>query len=217
MRLQGIPVSDFNPMLPASIQALPKNAMLSTTALPSADMVQNGTVVSSNTDSTLAEAMNSGKSSSNTPLENAQSPSAEPKSLARNTSLPDVNNVGEYEETGNEDDDDPEIKHDDSEDEDQSDKPLRLKQKRRNDNSAKLSTKRKADTLGRKKAMGSEVTPPVKKKRKVNKPTAKPQRKAGNVKRKTAKERFLAASAEDTRPLPWGQPDVWAEVWSPRR
>ena len=55
------------------------------------------------------------------------------------------------------------------------------------------------------------------KKRKADvqiKEPAKKQRKANNPRPKTAKERFRLAAASDTRPLPWGEPEVWAEVWS---
>ena len=53
------------------------------------------------------------------------------------------------------------------------------------------------------------------KKRKADvhiKEPAKKQYKANNPKPKTAKERFRLAAASDTRPLPWGEPEVWADV-----
>ena len=75
-------------------------------------------------------------------------------------------------------------------------------------NDAIKSRKRKAAT--------SAAAPPPTKKPNIDSPTPTRQRKAvGNPKYKTVKERFQAASAEDKRPLPWGEPDVWAEVWFP--
>lgn len=71
---------------------------------------------------------------------------------------------------------------------------------------------RKAAPSGKTKVADSTLAPPPKKKQKINNPTPKVQRKATISRPKTAKERHLAASAEDTRPLPWGEPDVWAEV-----
>ncbi len=81
----------------------------------------------------------------------------------------------------------------------------------KNPTSAK-SKKRKAAISGKNKVADSTLAPPPKKKQKINNPTPKVQRKATISRPKTAKERHLAASAEDTRPLPWGEPDVWAEV-----
>ena len=74
------------------------------------------------------------------------------------------------------------------------------------------SKKRKAASFSKTKNVTSALASPPIKKQKVNHSTPKTQGKAGNPKIKTAKERFLAASAKDTRPLPWGEPEVWAEV-----
>ena len=60
--------------------------------------------------------------------------------------------------------------------------------------------------------MPLKALPPVKKKQKTSKPTAKRQRKAGVSRAKATKERFLIASAGDNRPSPWGEPEVWPEV-----
>ena len=73
-------------------------------------------------------------------------------------------------------------------------------------------------TKSRKRKAATSSAPPPTKKQKVDSPTSTRQRKAaGKPKVKTAKEKFLAASAVDKRPLPWGEPEVWAEVWFPRR
>ena len=202
--------------MPATIQAMPNDTMLSAPALVPAKTVPNGTIASTDNDSKHMEATNNGKSLDGSPLKDAQSPSADHKVSVRNASQPDIDNISECEETDDENDDDPEVAQDEDDD-DESNKPLRPKQKRRKGTSAKSSRKRKADTSGGKKAVGSGLAPPAKKKQKVNKPTTKRQRKAGNSKPKTAKARFQAASAEDTRPLPWGQPEVWADVCSFRR
>ena len=180
--------------------------MLSAPALFPAKTVPNGTIASTDSDSLHNSA----------PLKHAQ----DPKVSVRDASQPDIDNSNECEEADNENDD-PEVTQDndkdDNNDDDESNKPLRPKQNRRKGTSATSSRKRKADTSGGKKTAGSGLDPPVKKKQKVNKPTTKRQRKAGNSKPKTAKERFQAASAKDTRPLPWGQPEVWADVCSFQR
>ena len=193
---------------------MPNETMLSAPALVTAKTVSKGDVASTDNDSTHMEATNNGKRLNDSPLKDAHSPLADPTVSVRNTSQPEIGNFSECEETDNNNDDDPEVAQDYDEDDDESNKPLRPKQKRRKGTSAKLSRKRKADTSSGKKAAGSGLALPAKKKQKVNKPTTKRQRKAGNSKPKTAKERFLAASAEDTRPLPWGQPEVWADVCS---
>ena len=85
----------------------------------------------------------------------------------------------------------------------------------------------KADRTGNKKSNDSKIEGSSKgntnqqsggaKKRKADvqiKEPAKKQRRANNPRPKTAKERFRLAAASDTRPLPWGEPEVWAEVWS---
>ena len=216
-RLQGIPVSESNLTLPATIQAMPNDTILSAPASVPAKKVPNGTIASTDNNSAHIEATSNGKSLNDSPLKDAQSPSADPKVSVRNASQPDIDSFSECEEADDENDDNPEVAQDNDEDEDESNKPLPPKQKRRKSTSAKVSRKRKADTSGGKKAAGSGLAPPAKKKQKVNKPTTKRQRKAGNSKPKTAKERFQAASTEDKRPLPWGQPEVWADVCSFRR
>ena len=216
-RLQGIPVSDINLTLPATLQGTPHSTMLSAPALLSAETVPNGTVALTDSDSAHIETTNNDKSLADSALKHAQSPSADPKVLVRDASQPNIDNSSECEEADSENNDDPEVAQDNDEDDNESDKRFRPKQKRRKGTSAKLSRKRKADTSGGQKAAESGLDPPAKKKQKVNKPTTKRQRKAGNSKPKTAKERFQAASAEDTRPLPWGQPEVWADVCSFRR
>ena len=214
-RLQGIPVSDFNLTLPATIQEMPNSTMLCAPALLPAGTVPNGTLASTNSDSSARiETTNNDITLTDSGLKQAQSPSADPKVSVRDASQPDIGNSSECEEADNENNDDPEIAQDNDEDDNESNKPLPPKQKRGKGTSAKLSRKRKADTSGGQKAAGSGLDPPAKKKQKVNKPTTKRQSKAGNPKPKTAKERFQAASAEDTRPLPWGQPEVWADVCS---
>ena len=195
---------------------MPNNTMLSAPALVPAETVPNGTIASTDNDSTHVKNTNNGKSLNDSPLKDAQSLSADPKVSVRNASQPDIDNFSECEEVDNENDDDPEVAQD-NEDDGESNRPPQPKQKRRKGTSAKASRKRKADTSGGKKAAGSGLAPPARKKQKVNKPTTKRQRKAGSSKPKTAKERFQAASAEDTRPLPWGQPEVWADVCSFRR
>ena len=68
----------------------------------------------------------------------------------------------------------------------------------------------------KRKAATSAAPPPPIKKQNIDSPISTRQRKVvGKPKYKTAKERFQAASAEDTRPLPLGEPEVWAEVWFP--
>ena len=82
---------------------------------------------------------------------------------------------------------------------------------------AATSRKRKAQVSSGKKVTEVGLTPPAKKKQKVSNPSVKRQRNPGNSKLKTAKQRFLAASAVDTRPLPWGEPEIWADVSLPRQ
>lgn len=211
-RLQGIPVSDSNLTLPATIQVMPNATMLSPPASIPAKPVPNGTTASNDSDSVHMETTHDNKSLADSPLKHAQ----DPKVSVGDVSQPDIDNSSECEEADNENNE-PEVAQENDEDDDESNKPLRPKQKRRKGTSATSPRKRKADTSGGKKTAGSGLDPPAKKKQKVNKPTTKRQRKAGNSKPKTAKERFQAASAKDTRPLPWGQPEVWADVCSFRR
>ena len=189
-RLQGIPVPDSNS----------NDTMLSAPASFPAKTVPNGTIASTDSDSVHNSA----------PLKHAQ----DPRVSVRDASQPDIDNSNkaDNETDGPEATQDKDEDNDD--DDDESNKPLQPKQKRRKGTSATSSRKRKADTSGGKKTAESGLDPPVKKKQKVDKPTTKQQRKAGNSKPKTAKERFQAASAKDTRPLPWGQPEVWADVCS---
>ena len=192
---------------------MPNDAMLSAPALVPTETVPKGTIALTDSNSAHTETKNNGKSLGHSPLKDSQSPSADPKVSVRKASQPDIDNSSECEEADNENDV-PEVAQDDDEDDNESDKPSQSKQKHQKGTSAKLSRKRKADTSGGKKAAGSGLAPPAKKKQKVNKPTTNRQRKAGTSKPKTAKERFQAASAEDTRPLPWGRPEVWADVCS---
>ena len=192
--------------------------MPSPPAVLSAGTVPNSITASTNIDSTFVGPADSGGILSNSRLDDAHSTSKDPGALARNTSEPDINGLSEYKATDEKNSEHTEVKQDngkDGKDDNGSKKSLRiklrLKQDRRPSTSAQSSRKRKADTSD-KKAPKSGLAPPAKKKQKVNKPTAKRQRNASNPKPKTAKEKFLAASAEDTRPAPWGQPEVWAEV-----
>lgn len=87
---------------------------------------------------------------------------------------------------------------------------------RQSKNSSRSKQEHGSATLAksRKRKAATSSAPPPTKKQKVDSPTSTRQRKAaGKRKVKTAKEKFLAASAEDKRPLPWGEPEVWAEVW----
>ena len=216
-RLQGKTVPKLKLILRTTSQVKPNDTTLSAAALLPARTVPNGTIVSTDSVSAHMETTNNRKSLGDSHLKHAWSPSADPKVSVRNASQPDIDNFSECEEANNKNDEQPDAAQDIDEDDDDSNKPLRSKQKRQKGTSAKSSRKRKADTSSGQKAAGSGLAPPAKKKRKVNKPTAKRQRKAGTSKPKTAKERFLASSAEDTRPLPWGQPEVWADVCSPGR
>ena len=196
---------------------MPDDTVLSAPTSPPARTVPNKTITSTNSDSTNMKTTDNGKSLGDSPLKDAQSPLADPKVSAKNATQPDIDRVSECERSDNENDDYPEVVQDNDKDDDEYDKPLRSKQKRQKGIAAKSSKKRKANASGGKQAAESGLAQPAKKKQKVNKPTTKRQRKTGNLKPKTVKERFLAASAEDTRPLPWGQPEVWADVCSFRR
>ena len=193
---------------------MPDDTMLSAPVLLPARTVPNKPIASTNSESTHTQTTDNGKSLGDSPLKDAQTPLADPKASVRNATQPDIDRVSECERSENENDNDPEVVQDNDKDDDEYDKPLRSKQKRRKSTAAKSSRKRKANASGGKQAAESGVAPPAKKKQKVNKPTTKRQSKAGTSKPKTVKERFLAASAEDTRPLPWGQPEVWADVCS---
>lgn len=190
---------------------MPSDSTLSTPALLSAETVRHGTVISSGNDSTLAGATDNNKILEDSHSDNAQSPSADPNTTVNDVLEPDIDAVSEYNKTDSENSDGSEVKQIDDR-KNQPNKPLRPKQDQHQSTSTKSSKKRKADTSNAKKATQSALTTPAKKKQKVNKPIVKRQRKAGHSRPKTAKERFLAASAKDTRPLPWGEPEVWAEV-----
>ena len=208
-----MPVSTFNPQLPATVQAMPSNTMLSTPALLSAEVVPDGFTASSDNDSTLVGATDTENSLGDPSFEDVQ-PSTTNSVVSTEAVLnkPTVSASKKHNKIDGESSNDSEVKRNDDKDNDRPNKRLSSKQDHCRGTIAKTSKKRKAENSSGKKAADLDLHPPAKKKQKVNKPTAKRQRKVGNSKPKTAKERFLAASAEDTRPLPWGEPEVWAEV-----
>lgn len=199
--------------------------------LATSQVMPSNAHVQSNNNSTLVGANDSDGISGDYPLEDARSLSADPD-MAVTTLLnkPDIDAFSEYDETDRQSADDSEVEHSNKKNNGRSRKTLPSKR----DQHASASTqprKRKAGNSGEKKTSErgprpsarkkqkvdkpTEIgtTQPVEKKQKANKPAAKRQRKVGSSKPKTAKARFLAASAEDKRPLPWGEPEVWAEVW----
>ncbi len=111
---------------------------------------------------------------------------------------------------------DNEVEQNDAEIKGQSIEKLHSEQNHRGGTAA-TSRKRKAQVSSGKKVTEVGLTPLAKKKQKVSNPSVKRQRNPGNSKPKTAKQRFLAASAVDTRPLPWGEPEIWADVSLPRQ
>ena len=183
-RLRGTPASISNPELSTTIQAMPSKSL---PALPS----------SSHNNTTLMGATGNDNSLDDQPFEDSQSSSTSPNALTKPVlNKSDIDSSSEYKETDDENiNDDPNTEQQDS-----------------LDTALTDSKKRKANKPSGKKTANSALTTPPIKKQKVNNSTSKGQHKAGNSKPKTAKERLLAASAEDTRPLPWGNPDVWAEV-----
>ena len=212
-RLQGIPASPFDPKLPATIQAMPSDTILSTPALLSAKAVSDETIASSDKDSTLVGATDSDQTLANSSLDDVQpSPTDYDISTKNVLNHPDINAPSEDGDTESESSDKPEIKQNDDKNNDWSNEPSLSKQDYRHSTLAKTSKKRKADTPGGKSAAQQDLTPPVKKKLKTSKPIAKRQLQNGDSRAKTAKERFLIASAGDKRPSPWGEPEVWAEV-----
>ena len=87
---------------------------------------------------------------------------------------------------------------------------------RQSKNSSRSKQEHEGATLtkSRKRKTATSSAPAPIKKQKVDNSTSTRQRKAATKPRvKTAKEKCLAAPAEDKRPLPWGEPEVWAEVW----
>ena len=208
-----MPVSTFNPQLPATVQAMPSNTMPSTPALLSAKVVPDGFTASSDNDSTLVGATHTDKSLGDPSFDNMQPSTTNPViSTKAVLNKPTVNASKEHNKIGGESSNDSKVKQNNDKGNDRPNKRLSSKQDHCRGTVAKSSKKRKAESSSGKKAADLDLHPPAKKKQKINKPTAKRQRKVGNSKPKTAKERFLAASAEDTRPLPWGEPEVWAEV-----
>lgn len=194
-----------------SDQEMPSDSTLPTPALPSAEIVRHGTITSSSNDSTLAGATDSDRILGNSSSDNAQSPPADPNITVNDVLEPDIDAVSEYTKIDGENSDGSEVEQNEKRN-NQPNKPLRPRQDQHQSASTKLSKKRKADRSNAKKTAQSGLTTPAKKKQKVNRPIVKRHRKAVNSRPKTAKERFLAASAKDTRPLPWGEPEVWAEV-----
>lgn len=192
-------------------QEKPSDSTPSTPAFLSAGTVRHGTITSSGDDSTLAGAMDNNRILGKSHSDIVQSPQADPNITVNDVLEPDLEAVSEYNRTDDENSDGSEVEQDNNRN-NQPNKPLRPKQDQHQSTSTKSSKKRKAVSSSAKKAAQSGLTKPAKKKQKVNKPIVKRQRKAGNSRPKTAKERFLAASAEDTRPLSWGEPEVWAEV-----
>ena len=211
-RLQGIPASPFDPKLPATIQAMPSDTILSAPALLSAKAVPDEIIASSDKDSTLVGATDSDQTLANSSLDDVQpSPTDYDISTKNVLNHPEIDAPSEDGVTESESSDKPEIKQNDDKDSDWSNKPSLSKQDYRHSTLAKSFKKRKADTPSEKSAAQLDLTPPAKKKRKTSEPIAK-RRKNGETIAKTAKERFLIASASDNRPSPWGEPEVWAEV-----
>ena len=211
-RLQGMPIPIFNPKFPATIQAMSSEIIKSASTLP------DGAILSSDNDSTLMGVTNSAITLDHHPFKDAESLSTNPYISTKNVlNKSDIDTLSDRNETGNKDSKDSDFKqNNDKEDNRLSEKPLRSEQDHLDPTLIK-SKKRKAAASSAEKTTKSALAPPSKKKQKVKSSTPKRQCKAGNEKPKTAKERFLAASADDTRPLPWGEPEVWAEVKSSSR
>ena len=199
-RLRGTPASTSNPELSTTIQAMPSESL---PALPS----------SSHNNTTLMGVTGSDNSLDDQPFEDSQSSSTSPNASTKPVlNKSDIDSSSEYKETDDENiDDDPDTKQNKKKNKCSIKEPLRSKQDSL-DTALMDSKKRKANESGGKKTANLALTTPPIKKQKVNNSTPKGQHKAGNSKPKTAKERLLAASIKDTRPLPWGNPDVWAEV-----
>lgn len=206
-RLQGMPIPIFNPKFPATIQAMPSEITMSASTLP------DGAILPSDNDSTFMGVTDSAITLNHHPFKDAESLSTTPNISTKNVlNKSDIDALSDRNESGNKDSKDSDFKqNNDKEDNHLSEKPLRSEQDHLDPTLIK-SKKRKAAASSAEKTTKSALAPPPKKKQKVKSSTPKRQRKAGNEKPKTAKERFLAASADDTRPLPWGEPEVWAEV-----
>ena len=183
--------------------------MLSTPALPRRAVVSNGAPQSSDNGATLVEVTGSNEDLGDHTFEGTQSLSTNPN-ISTKTVLgkSDVDAFSEHKETKKVGSSNSDSERNEDEDHRPSKKSSRSKQNHHSHTSTK-SRKRKA---------AMSAAPPTTKKQKVNSPTSTRQRKAtGKPRFKTVKERFQAASAADTRPLPWGEPEVWAEVLFPCR
>ena len=188
---------------------MPKRIKLSAPALPSFQAVSNRTVTPSDNESTnsqrnMQKRKHPFRRDKHSSLKDPDVPTP------RSPTKPDTDSVSEYNETDNGENDELDAVQSNDEDNDQSIKSSRVKQ---NYHSSTLSRprKRKAGPSGG-KASEQGISQPAIKKQKLDKPATKRDRKATNSQPNTAKARFLAASAVDTRPLPWGEPEVWAEV-----
>ena len=217
-RLQGVPASPFDPELPATIQAMPSHIMLSTPTSLSARTVPEEIIASSDNDTTLVGATDSDRALSNPSLDNAlPSPADFDTSITNLLDEPDTDAFRKDGDTASESSDKSEIEQNDNKNNNRSNELSLSKQDYRCSTLAKMSKKRKADTHSGKNATRLVLTAPAKKKQKTGKPIAKAHHKESNPRPKTGKEKFLTASAKDTRPSPWGEPEVWAEVMSSRR
>ncbi|CAF9907780.1 MAG: hypothetical protein ALECFALPRED_003886 [Alectoria fallacina] len=206
-RLQGMPIPIFNPKFLATIQAMSSEITMSASTLP------DGAILPSDNDSTLTKVTDSATILNHRPFKDAESLSTNPNiSIKTVLNKSDVDVLSDRNETGNEDSKDSDVKQNNNKKDNRlSEKPLRSEQDHLDPTLVK-SKKRKAAACSAEKTTKLALAPPREKKQKVKSSTPKRQRKAGNEKPKTAKERFLAASADDTRPLPWGEPEVWAET-----
>lgn len=202
-----MPIPIFNPKFLATIQAMSSEITMSASTLP------DGAILPSDNDSTLTKVTDSATILNHRPFKDAESLSTNPNiSIKTVLNKSDVDVLSDRNETGNEDSKDSDVKQNNNKKDNRlSEKPLRSEQDHLDPTLVK-SKKRKAAACSAEKTTKLALAPPREKKQKVKSSTPKRQRKAGNEKPKTAKERFLAASADDTRPLPWGEPEVWAEV-----
>lgn len=209
-RLQSLPVPIYTSELLATVGS--KEIMPSSPALPSDDLVPGGAISSSNNDSALVAINDSDEILGHHSFKEAQPSSTSPALTTNNVlSEPEVRASSKYSETDTKITNEPDAEPNNNKGNLSSEEPS-VSGQGHLDSALTNSKKRKTVTSGGKKTTRLAPALPPKKKQKLGNPTPKRQRKAGNPKPKTAKERFLAASAEDTRPLPWGEPEVWAEV-----
>lgn len=210
-RLESIPAVRYHQEIPEIVQIVPSATMLATSAFPSVKKISTKVTKSPESHSITVGVIDGNKVQDKYPANDAHSSSTKTNISTKTVSTEsDIDRFNRHKKTDNGNNDCSDIEQN-TKDFHPSEESVHSGQDGIDVNLAK-SRKRKAAVSNAEEAAESAPASRPKKKQKATSPSPKRQRKASGKGPKTAKERFLAASAEDTRPPPWGEPEVWAEV-----